>query len=270
MIVDCLNLAFRWKHNGDLVFLDSYRKTVDSLRQSYKAGNVILATDGGSSSYRRSIYPDYKGNRQELREKQTEEEAMEFKLFLDEFSRTMRSYEEDSQYPLLKFPGVEADDIAGFIVKYHAKYKIDKIVLVSSDRDWDTLLVKEYISRWSYNTRKTVSLENWSEHYACTQEEYISVKCLQGDSGDNVPGVPGIGIKRACALVSEYGSTYDIANSLPLNSRYQYIKNLNAFGAEALLLNYQLMDIIEFCDEAIGSDNCKYIENTLQEYIGER
>ena len=88
-----------------------------------------------------------------------------------------------------------------------------------------------------------------------------------GDSGDNVPGVPGIGPKKAAALIQEYGSTYDIISSLPIASKYKYIANLNSFGADALLLNYKLMDLVTFCEEAIGEENCKKINEVLELYL---
>lgn len=266
MIVDSLNLAFRWKHSGELDFLEAYIRTVDSLRKSYGAGKVIMTSDMGSSSYRKGIYPEYKGNREEKRALQTPEEAKEFELFLDEFNNVMESFVETSSYPVIRFPKVEADDIAGYIVKTRKRYPISKIITISSDRDWD-LLVAEDVMRFSYVTRKEVSLDNWHTHYEWDPEEYISIKCLQGDSGDNVLGVDKIGPKRAIELVKQYGTAYDIAANLPIASKYKHIQNLNAFGADALMLNYKLMDLLEFCDEAIGVDNCAKIDKILQGYL---
>jgi DNA polymerase-1 len=265
MIVDSLNLAFRYKHSGALDFVDDYRRTVDSLRKSYNAGKVVMACDSGASKYRKELYPLYKQNRKDKQDLQTPEEEAEFQLFFEEFNRTMETYNTGS-YPLFRFPGVEADDVASYIVKTHRHYPIKKIVLISSDRDWD-LLVSEHVMRFSYVTRKEVTLDNWSTHYDCDPEEYISIKCLQGDSGDNVPGVPGIGPKRAAELVKKYGSTYDIIASMPISGKYKYIDNLNKFGSEALMLNYKLMDLVEFCDEAVGTQNCAKIDEIMKEYL---
>ena len=267
MIVDSLNLAFRWKHKGQLDFVKDYQRTVDSLRKSYQAQYVVIATDYGSSSYRKEIFPDYKGNREEKRELQTPEEALAFELFLKEYSKVLETYTEEGKFPVIRFHKVEADDIAAYIVKTRRKYpSIKKIVLISSDRDWD-LLIDIDVMRFSYVTTKETTFENWNEHYECEIEEYISVKCLQGDQGDNVPGVNKIGPKTAAKLVRQYGSTYDIIASLPINSKYKYIENLNAFGADNLMRNYQLMDLLEFCDTAIGAENCQKIDAILQDYI---
>ena len=266
MVVDALNLAFRWKHSGDTDFLESYIRTIDSLRKSYGAGKVVITCDQGSSSYRKQIYPDYKQNRKDKFAEQTPEEQAQFELFFTEFNRVMKHYEENTAYPLFRFDKCEADDIAAYIVKQKQKYCCDKVVLVSSDRDWD-LLVSDQVMRFSYVTRKEITAENWSEHYDYNIDDHISIKCLTGDSGDNIPGVPGIGPKKAHQLVKDYGSTYDIIANLPIASKYKFIASLNEFGQDKLLLNYQLMDLLEFCDAALGEQNCQEVDTTLEMYL---
>jgi len=265
MLVDALNLAFRWKHSKAQHFVEEYLQTVNSLRKSYKASKVIITCDQGSSAYRKSIYPLYKQNRKDKQELQTEQEEEEFKVFFDEFLGVIDRYRDDNEFPLIRFDKVEADDSAAYITN-KAVRKGYKVVLVSSDRDWD-LLVQPNVMRFSYVTRKEVTLDNWNEHYEYNPDDHISIKCLTGDTGDNIPGVPGIGPKKAHALVREYGSTYDIIASLPIVSRYKHIANLNDFGAEALLLNYKLMDLVSHCEEAIGPDNCKQIDQVLERYL---
>lgn len=266
MIVDALNLGFRWKHSGTLKFKDDYIRTVDSLKKSYKAKYVVIACDKGSSSYRKQIYPEYKQNRKDKFEAQTPEEQKAFELFFEEFTETITEIENQGRYIVFKFDRVEADDIAAYIVKKRKLLPVDNIVLISSDKDWD-LLIKPNVMRFSYVTRKEVNYDNWNTHYDCGTDDYISIKCLQGDSGDNIPGVPGIGPKKALLLVKEYGSTYDIIASLPIESKYKYIQALNTFGAENLIKNYQLMDLLEFCEDAIGSANCKTIDTVLGDYL---
>jgi DNA polymerase-1 len=86
-----------------------------------------------------------------------------------------------------------------------------------------------------------------------------------GDTGDNVLGVEGIGPKRAQQLVAEYGTAIDIVAELPIESKLKYIKTLNQSG-DRILLNYQLMDLVTFCKDALG-ENTTEIDKTLQEYI---
>jgi DNA polymerase-1 len=260
MIVDALNLAFRYKHSGARDFAEDYLRTIESLKKSYKASWVIIAADQGSSSYRKAIYPLYKQNRKDKYEQQTEQEQLEFELFFEDFTTTLELLAE--HYPVLRFPGVEADDIAAYIVGKKRRLPVEQIWLMSSDKDWD-LLIKPGVGRFSYVTRKEVTWENWNDHYAFEPEQYISVKCLMGDSGDNVPGVPGIGPKRAQQLVEEYGTAWDIINSIPLAGKYKYIQAINEYK-EQLQVNYQLMDLVTYCNDAIGQDNCNSIDEVLK------
>ncbi len=263
LIVDSLNLAFRWKHQGALFFKDEYLRTVESLKKSYKASEVIILSDWGSSSYRKAIYPEYKQNRKEKQEQQTPEEAAYFEKFFEEYLKIVEYYKTESNYPTFRFQGVEADDLAAHIVQNLDKYGFEHAWLVSSDKDWD-LLVSDKASRFSYVTRKETTVDNWSEHYDVSQEEYISVKCLMGDSGDNVPGIPKVGPSTAKKLIDLYGTALDVANNIPLPGKYVYIKNTNEFGSEAIVRNYQLMDLLTFCDDAIGADNIEIVKNELQ------
>ena len=261
LIVDALNLAFRWKHQGRSDFRYEFQKTVQSLAQSYKCKDLIITADWGSSTYRKNLCPDYKQNRKEKFAEQTEAEKIAFEEFFEEFEESLNILAEN--YPIFRYKGVEADDIAAHLVKERAKYNLGYIWLISSDRDWD-LLIQDDVSRFSYVTRKEVRLDNWEEHYNVTPDQYISMKCLTGDKGDNVAGVPGIGPKRAEQLIKEYGDAMDIYNILPISSKYKYIQALNE-SADQLLLNYELMDLITYCDDAIGAENLADIERRMNE-----
>ena len=259
LVVDALNLAFRWKHQGRTDFAQDYVGTVQSLAQSYNCEKIIITADQGSSSYRKNLDPGYKQNRKDLRDKQTEEEAKAFREFFQEYEKTLAALE--NQYPVLRYEGVEADDIAAHLVKFKGHYGLDKIWLISSDRDWD-LLISDTVSRFSYVTRKEVTKDNWSDHYDVSMEEYISLKCLTGDKGDNVPGIPGVGPKRAQGLIEQFGDAMSVYDAVPLSGSYKYIQNVN-LHAEQILKNYELMDLITYCDEAVGVDNINDIEEKL-------
>jgi 5'-3' exonuclease len=260
LIVDALNLAFRWKHQSRSDFRYDFEETIQSLARSYSCNKIIITADWGSSSYRKNIFPDYKGNRNEKYANQTEAEEIAFLEFIEEYQESLKVLE-TSGYPVLRYKGVEADDIAAHLVANREDYSLKNIWLVSSDRDWD-LLIAPGVNRFSYVTRKEVTWDNWSTHYDVAPEDYISLKCLQGDSGDNVPGILGIGPKRALTLIEQYGSALDIYNACPISSNYKYIQNLNE-NAEQILTNYELMDLVTYCDEAIGIDNIISLKATL-------
>lgn len=259
MIVDTMNVAFRWKHIGSTRFADDYLATMLSLAASYNAGTIIAAADWGGSTYRKEIYPEYKANRKELVEKQTAEEKEASRKFFDEYERCLEKLDEHKKIKVFRYKGVEADDIAAYIVSRLHDYGFNQAWLISSDRDWD-LLIGEYVSRFSTVTRKEQTLDTWD--YDVTPEQYISYKVLTGDSGDNIPGIPGVGPKRAASLIEQYGSAFDIYDACPLDGRSKYIQAVNEYK-DRIPLNYELMDLVSFCQEALGRDNVNDIGRRL-------
>ena len=262
MIVDCMNLAFRWKHSGATKFVDDYIATVMSLAKSYDSGTIVAAADWGGSSYRREIYPEYKNNRKELIEKQTAEEKELTRKFFDEYERVLEALDKLKNINVLRYKGVEADDIAAYIVERLHDFGYRQAWLISSDRDWD-LLIGEYVSRFSYVTRKEQTLDTWD--YPVTPEQYISYKVLTGDPGDNIPGIPGVGPKRAASLISQYGSAMDIYDACPLPGKQKFIQAVND-NRDQIITNYELMDLRSFCQDAIGRENINDIGRRLVKF----
>lgn len=263
LVVDALNVAFRWKHQGRNDFRYEYERTVKSLAQSYDCGRIIIAADWGSSSYRKKLLPTYKGDRKEKFKEQNEVERMAFEMFFEEFEETLELLAEGGM-TVLRYKGVEADDLAAYLVKEKDYFEFSNIWLISSDRDWD-LLIQDGVSRFSTVTRKETTMDNWQEHYEGVEPfDYITMKCLEGDKGDSVPGVPGIGPVKAKQLINQYGTVFDIYDAMPIASKYKYIQNLNEFG-EQLLLNVELMDLVTYCEEAIGAEN---IEDIKEKVLG--
>jgi len=263
LVIDALNLGFRWKHQGKTDFREDYMRTVESFATSYNCGTIIITADKGSSTYRKEVYPEYKSNRKVKYEKQTEEERQAFADFIKEFDATLKLM--NKKWLVLQYDGVEADDLAAYIVRNLDDYNVSHMWLVSSDRDWD-LLISEKVSRFSYINRKETTFENWQDTHNYSIEDYITIKCLMGDSGDGISGIPQIGPKRAEQLAEQYGSAFDIYDTLPIDSKYKYIQSLNESG-DVLLRNYEIMDLLAYCDEAIGAANTNDIDNLLSSHI---
>jgi 5'-3' exonuclease len=258
LIVDSLNLAFRYKHIKRTDFAEDYYRTVKSLAKSYSASNIILTCDWGKSTYRKELYPDYKADREEKVSQQTEEEKQEFMDFFEGYEKAM-DYCKDS-FTILKYKGVEADDIAAYLTHYVYKDFDQDIWLISSDKDWDLLLM-DNVHRFSYVTRKEYRLDNWDEYYDYPHDMALGIKVLVGGK-DNVTGIPGVGAKRAHTLLKQYGDAFDVLDNIPLPGNAVYIKNTNEFG-ENILRNIELIDKITYCKEAIGLDNVRNIEEIL-------
>lgn len=267
LIVDAMNVAFRWKHQGKEDFKEDYLRTVQSLAMSYECSKIIIAADQGSSAFRKEIDPEYKGNRKEKYKDQTEKEKEAMVKFFEDYEKSLELMAE--KYLVLRRQSVEADDLAAYIVKHKKKFNIEDIWLISSDRDWD-LLISDEVSRFSTVTRKETTVFNWDEFFDFPQEDYISYKVLTGDKGDNIPGISGIGPKRASDLINQYGSAFDIHDSLPLEGSYKHIKTLNESG-DLLLKNYAMMDLLTYCDEAVAhpGHSLEEVDKEISEYIND-
>ena len=265
LIVDGLNVAFRWKHSKQLEFKHDYVRTVESLAKSYDCGNIVVLADGGST-YRKNIYPDYKANRSDKYAEQTAQEKAEFAQFMGEFSNAFSQLKKKGHLTI-KQQGLEADDLAAWICGKKEEFGIDNIWLISSDKDWD-LLINDKVSRFSTVTRKETTIHNWDEHYDFEIPDYITFKCLCGDKGENVPGIPGIGTKRAVQLMEQYGDVFDIYDACPIEGKYKFIQSLNE-NAEQLLTNVELMDLVTYSEQAIGVQNTEVINNTLKRHLNE-
>lgn len=251
LLVDGLNLAFRWMHYKSLDFSQDYINTVYSIAQSYKCGRIVIVTDYGQCKYRTNIFPEYKGNRKEKRAQQSDEEKQFFEDFFKELDRTYEELKNDD-VPVFKYSNIEADDLAAFIVNNRENFGLDHIWLISSDRDWD-LLIEDRVSRFSYHPRKEVTKINWNDNYEIPIDKYLDFKILTGDKGDNVPGITQIGPKRAAGLIEEFGSVKTLSKNLPLKRKYKYIQNLNN-NAEVLILNEKLFNIRGYCDYILGEE----------------
>jgi len=262
MVVDALNLAFRYKHAGKEEFAQDYLRTVQSLAKSYKSKNVLITCDWGKSTYRKELYPEYKGDREAKVAGQTPEEQEAFALFFEEFEKTMKYCNE--VYPVIRYKGVEADDLAAYIVQYKWKTSPDEIWLISSDKDWD-LLLKPNVHRFSFVTRKEYKVDNWNTYYEYPLEYALDIKALTGGK-DNVVGIEGVGPKRAWELVKKYGDAFEIYNSLPLPGKAKYVTNVNNFG-DRILLNLQLIDKLTYCKDAIGEENVLHLNSILEELV---
>ncbi len=265
IIVDGLNIAFRWRYKRVPYYTNDYVRTVESLAKSYNCGNMIILADGGST-YRKNIYPEYKGNRKDKYDTQTETEKKEFEQFLGEFANAFKKLKSKG-YMVLKNKGLEADDLAAWIVGKKEEFNIGDIWLISSDKDWD-LLIKDGVSRFSTVTRKEITIDNWEEHYDVEPDKYLTLKCLAGDTGDNIPGIAGIGPKRAVSLINDYGDLYDIYNSCPIDSKYKFIQSLNE-NADRLLLNAELMDLESYSEQAIieSGMNIEDLSSDIKGYL---
>lgn len=299
LVVDGLNLCFRWKHDkyvvpenelNDVSFEDAleflredmaehYFKeelvdTINSIAASYKASKIVLLADFGQSKWRSEIYPEYKGNREADRAKNRPCDNAAFRVFFEAYSEAIKEIaDEDSGIEVIFEKGIEADDVAAFICN-NVVDNYDHIWMVTSDKDWD-LLITDKVSRFNWMTKKTwknidktgprpreITLDNWNQHYKHSPEQHLGVKALMGDTGDNLPGIDGIGPVYALKLLDKYNGLAGVLKALPIKSSAKYIANLNA-NKELVIKNELLMDINSSLDKVIPPAFAERILATL-------
>lgn len=265
MLVDCMNLAFRYKRRGDSDFAANFLSTIDSLGKSYAARTIVLLADWKYSKFRKEKYPQYKEGRKERYKHQTEEEKENSRLFFEGYEKALELA--SIKYPLLRFEYVEADDLAAYVVQELEPY-FEHTWLISTDGDWD-LLLSDNVSRFSFKNRKEYYMNNFYEEHGCdTPEQLLSVKVIQGDKKDSVDGINGVGVKRAYTLTNQYGSAYDLVDAMPLPGKQVLTQRINE-AKDMIYMNYELLDLRSFCSDAIAypnSDNLDIIKEFCDKY----
>ncbi|MCF8496059.1 MAG: DNA polymerase I, partial [Alphaproteobacteria bacterium] len=161
------------------------------LLKDYHAPYLAVVFDSARHNFRNDIYPAYKANRDET----PEELIPQFPLVRD----ATRAFD----LPALELPGYEADDLIAAYARLAREQGID-VVIVSSDKDL-MQLVGEGVRLLDPVKQIFMGEKEVLEKFGVRPDRVVDVQALAGDSTDNVPGVPGIGIKTAAELINEFG-----------------------------------------------------------------
>jgi len=242
LIIDANNLSYRWLQRPNYSSFDAdFIRTIQSLAKSYEAASTIVCFDFGKSYYRMDMHEEYKGTRKKPQE---EEEIKKY----EDFFAVLNALPEQLDEEVLKFRGVEADDLLAWITQ-NISDRYDHTWIISSDRDLYQL-IDDNVSIFNIFGRKEVTLQTLTEDYQVNPSEYMLSRIIEGDKSDNILGIEGIGPKRAQALAREYKTLDNLLEALPIKGKSKYITNLNA-GREQLIRNEKLINLKQYCIEAI-------------------
>ncbi|TXL74857.1 DNA polymerase I [Vineibacter terrae] len=153
--------------------------------------HIAVIHDYGERTFRNEIYPKYKAHRPEL----PEALVPQFPL-LREANRMFG-------LPCVEMQGYEADDLIATYARLAVAADAD-VTIVSSDKDL-MQLVGDRVSMFDPIKLIKLGPEAVMDKFGVPPEKVVDVQALAGDSTDNVPGVPGIGVKTAAQLITEYG-----------------------------------------------------------------
>ena len=161
------------------------------LLADLKASAVAVVFDSKRLNFRNDFYPEYKAHRPEP----PEELKPQFAL--------IREATEAFCLPCLELEGYEADDLIATYARL-ANEAGREVTIVSSDKDM-MQLVRPGVRMLDPLKNKPIGPDEVFEKFGVAPDKVVDVQALAGDSVDNVPGVPGIGVKTAAQLITEYG-----------------------------------------------------------------
>jgi 5'-3' exonuclease len=244
LVIDGNNVSYRYIQRANFDnYADDFKRTVASLAKSYKAKRTIVCFDFGKSYYRKNLLEDYKGTRKKA---ETEEEIEH----AEKFFAVLNSLPDELDEEVLKFRGIEADDTIAYITQ-NVSHRYEHTWIVSSDKDI-IQLVDDSISIFNIFSRKEITKSYLQEELNLTPSEFMLSRIIEGDKGDNILGIEGIGPKRAQTLAREYKTLDALLAALPIKSKSQFITNLNA-GSERLIRNETLINLKRYYQTAIDA-----------------
>src|SRR5688572_29006555 len=178
--------------NAVLGFTNMLLKLLDET----DADHIGVIFDAGRVSFRNEIYAEYKANRPDVPPE-----------LIPQFSM-VREATRAANVACVEMEGYEADDI---IATYacRAKEAGAEVTIVSSDKDL-MQLVNDKVRMLDPIKNRPISFPEVQEKFGVTPDKVIDIQALAGDSTDNVPGVPGIGVKTAAELINTYGSLEEL------------------------------------------------------------
>ncbi len=184
---------------------------------------VFDPAEGGT--FRDTLFEEYKAHREPMPD--------DLRTAIPYIKEIVRAF----RIPVLEVPGVEADDVIGTLVK-RAEQEGVEVVIVSPDKDFLQLLngnvtMLKPASRGEEFER--ITGRDFREKYGVEPRQFIDILALVGDASDNVPGVPGIGIKTAPRLIQQYGSVENLLEHAEEISQKRVRESLLKHRTEALL-----------------------------------
>ena len=173
-----------------------------------KPTHFAVIFDSARKNFRNDIYSEYKANRTEAPEDLTPQ--------FEYIRKSVKAF----NLPSIELLNYEADDLIATYAKIIVKSGA-RVTVISSDKDL-MQLVSENVRMYDPMKNKVIGEKEVLEKFGVKPKQVIDVQSLAGDSSDNIPGVPGIGIKTASELINKYKNLDNLlknANEIPQNKR---------------------------------------------------
>lgn len=218
-----------------------------NILEEEKPTHMLVAFDAGKTTFRHETYKEYKGGRQKTPSELSEQFPLTRQL-LDAF-----------HIPHYELSLYEADDIIGTLADQSEKNDYD-VKVISGDQDLLQLVsdkVTVDITRKGVSDVESYTPQFMTEKMELTPDQIIDLKALMGDKSDNIPGVPGVGIKTATRLLKEYGTLEKVYDNIDEISGKKLKENLLTHKDDALL-SRELVTIKRDSPIEINIDDVQY------------
>ncbi|MGH6917438.1 MAG: 5'-3' exonuclease H3TH domain-containing protein, partial [Geminicoccaceae bacterium] len=202
------------------------------LAQDMPGDQLVVVFDKGAQSFRNAMYDGYKANRMEP----PDDLVPQFPL--------VREAAHAFHLPVIELEGYEADDVIATYAR-HAREQGREVIIVSSDKDL-MQLVGGPIQMYDPMKQKAIDRDEVIARFGVGPERVADVLALAGDTSDNVPGVPGIGVKTAAQLLTEFGSLEDLLAKADTIKQPKRRENLLEHAEQARLSRR----LVALCDTA--------------------
>lgn len=190
--------------------------------------SFVCVFDASRISFRQDIYPAYKANRTE-----TPADLISQSYLVREGVAAMG-------IPVLCIPGVEADDVIATLARENCT-SIDATRIITSDKDL-MQLVSDCVFLYDGMKQREIRTPQVVEKFGVTPDRVIDVQSLMGDSSDNVPGVPGVGPKKAAELINQFGSLDGLYEHLD-DVKNERTRNLLRDNRDSAYISRQLVTL---------------------------
>ena len=200
-------------------FCNMLFKLLEDTKQGDKPSHLAVIFDASGHSFRNDLYPEYKANRPEA----PEDLKPQFGLIRD----AVRAF----NVPCIELEGFEADDLIATYSE-HAASDGAFVTIVSSDKDL-MQLVGPRVTMLDPMKDRRIDAGGVVEKFGVGPEKVVDVQSLAGDSTDNVPGVPGIGIKTAAELINNFGDLDSLLKQADSIKQPKRRQNLIEFADQA-------------------------------------
>lgn len=205
--------------------ITGFTRSLWDILANQQPSHIAVSFDKSNVTFRNELFPDYKANRDKTPE--------DIRMALPVIKEIVEAF----NIPILENEYYEADDIIGTLAKEAEKAGF-KVFMVTPDKDFGQLVsenIKIYKPSRKGNGVEILGipevLEKWDIQNVDQVKDMIG---LQGDSVDNIPGIPGIGPKTAARLLKQYGTVENLlANTDRFKGKLQ--ENLIEFGEQGLL-----------------------------------